>query len=530
MAKNIIKTGRNEPCPCGSGMKYKKCHGGIPELPNIPKRPPNPEHDLIIAGILAKEKQRKQQQGLGNRIISFEHQSGRFVAVRNKLYYSEKYKTFHDFLFGYIGSVFGEDWGNAELKKPLQDRHPLLQWYDLVCKFQRENMDDTKGVQSAPATGAAEAYLQLSYNLYILEHNEKIQDVLVRRLKNNDQFHGALYETHVAAILIRAGFELSFEDESDGSRSHCEFTATNQKTGGMFSVEVKARQLGKDHFDVGNQLYEALKKEAEYKRIVFIDLNVADRANIEICLMEAVQSMRDRERSLTIQGDPAPSAYVIITNDPYQYSLESTDFRSAGVVEGFKMPDFRYDSIYRSIGEALAARKRHLEITELLDSMKTHHRIPSTFDGEIPELEFDDSIPRLQIGHIYLVPDEEKENPAQLIDASVDEKQQLAYCIFKFEDGRTHIMTAPLTDNEITAYRRHPDTFFGIDKHVSKKNKNPLEMYDFLFQTYKSTPKEKLLEFMKNNPDYETLQNETQEKLAEIYCEGLLNSILSKNH
>ncbi len=21
------KTGRNEPCPCGSGRKYKKCHG-----------------------------------------------------------------------------------------------------------------------------------------------------------------------------------------------------------------------------------------------------------------------------------------------------------------------------------------------------------------------------------------------------------------------------------------------------------------------------------------------------------------------
>ena len=23
------KIGRNEPCPCGSGKKYKKCHGAI---------------------------------------------------------------------------------------------------------------------------------------------------------------------------------------------------------------------------------------------------------------------------------------------------------------------------------------------------------------------------------------------------------------------------------------------------------------------------------------------------------------------
>ena len=25
----MIKIGRNAPCPCGSGKKYKKCHGSI---------------------------------------------------------------------------------------------------------------------------------------------------------------------------------------------------------------------------------------------------------------------------------------------------------------------------------------------------------------------------------------------------------------------------------------------------------------------------------------------------------------------
>ena len=24
----MIKTGRNDPCPCGSGKKFKKCHMG----------------------------------------------------------------------------------------------------------------------------------------------------------------------------------------------------------------------------------------------------------------------------------------------------------------------------------------------------------------------------------------------------------------------------------------------------------------------------------------------------------------------
>jgi preprotein translocase subunit SecA len=24
---NTVKIGRNDPCPCGSGKKYKQCHG-----------------------------------------------------------------------------------------------------------------------------------------------------------------------------------------------------------------------------------------------------------------------------------------------------------------------------------------------------------------------------------------------------------------------------------------------------------------------------------------------------------------------
>ncbi|MEO6952594.1 MAG: SEC-C metal-binding domain-containing protein [Polyangia bacterium] len=27
MVREAAKIGRNEPCPCGSGKKFKKCHG-----------------------------------------------------------------------------------------------------------------------------------------------------------------------------------------------------------------------------------------------------------------------------------------------------------------------------------------------------------------------------------------------------------------------------------------------------------------------------------------------------------------------
>jgi preprotein translocase subunit SecA len=27
MKRKVAKVGRNDPCPCGSGKKYKRCHG-----------------------------------------------------------------------------------------------------------------------------------------------------------------------------------------------------------------------------------------------------------------------------------------------------------------------------------------------------------------------------------------------------------------------------------------------------------------------------------------------------------------------
>jgi uncharacterized protein YecA (UPF0149 family) len=29
MPVTVDKVGRNDPCPCGSGKKFKKCHGAV---------------------------------------------------------------------------------------------------------------------------------------------------------------------------------------------------------------------------------------------------------------------------------------------------------------------------------------------------------------------------------------------------------------------------------------------------------------------------------------------------------------------
>ena len=107
MKKN--KIGRNEPCPCGSGKKFKRCHGGGNLSPELMRK---------IEEIRAIQKQQVKQQGLGKGIISCEVKGHRIVAVGNKVYWSKEWKTFHDFLSSYIKKAIGEKWGNAELKKP----------------------------------------------------------------------------------------------------------------------------------------------------------------------------------------------------------------------------------------------------------------------------------------------------------------------------------------------------------------------------------------------------------------------------
>jgi hypothetical protein len=84
-----------------------------------------------------------------------------------------------------------------------------------------------------------------------------------------------------------------------------------------------------------------------------------------------------------------------------------------------------------------------------------------------------------------------------------------------------------LTEDELAAYRSHPDTFFGVHRPQGRKAETPLQFFDFLYETYQKSPKEKLLEFLKNHSDFQTLQHKSQEELAIIYCERMANAAFS---
>lgn len=517
--RNKKKIGRNDPCPCGSGVKYKKCHYLFPE---IPVGPLSEKIEMMKKSHEANESRRQSQQGKGKPIISTEHEGYRLTAVGNQFHYSKTHKTFIDFLGDYIRGMLGHEWGNSEIAKPLKDRHQILQWYDEICALQKEYMKKPEGeIQVLPVTGLVAAYYGLAYNLYLLQHNAILQEYLIQRLKRSESFYAAYYETYVAAWFILSGFELRLEDEQDSSRTHPEFIA--MRNGENYSVEAKTRQPDKDHFDVGNQLYDALRIESQYSRVIFIDMNVSSDVDFEAFRDKALNAILSREKTLTINGNPAPPAHVFVTNQPYHLAENETHLPLACLTVGFKIHDFGHGVKFTSYTEAYKARTKYSALNDVQNSVITY-KIPATFDGEIPEIAFGKAERRFIIGKrlevaegVYMT----------LKSGIVSEATQKAYLVLNNDAGQDHIVSFKLSDIEMATYKSHPETFFGSVIPVSRDANNPMDFFTFLVDSYKETSREKLLELMNTAPDIKELEKLPQDELLFAYAERMTYQIVA---
>jgi hypothetical protein len=488
----------------------------------------------------AREHQRRLMQGLGKPIVSFENQGYRVVCVGKEVRWSKTWRTFPDFLFDYIKVKLTPEWGNAELAKPEAARHPLLKWYHKVCMLQQALPKGPDGIYSAEMTGAVRAYLGLAYDLYLSAHNAELPELLLTRLRNGQTFEGAVYEARVIGSLARAGFHIELEDETDSNRSHCELTATHKDTGRKFSVEAKAitslssrSGASAEPPRIRNQLYKALCKQADYERMIFIELNRAGTGavgEVPDWMRHIDAEIAQAEKDFTIEGQSAPPAYVMVTNLGAVHALDSTVFTDVGLACGFKIPDFASRTPAGSILELVDAREKHLELHWLRKALNRQQTVPSTFDDRLPDEPKDASLPRLLIGSTYLIPlADGREVPAVLTDAVVLEPERRAYGTYRCADGTHIICTNDLSDAEMAAYRRSPDTFFGIVKDVAREMSEPLDAFDFFWESHADTPKEKLIEFTANWPDAAALHQLDQGRLARVYCARFAEHIWSRH-
>jgi hypothetical protein len=71
--------------------------------------------------------------------------------------------------------------------------------------------------------------------------------------------------------------------------------------------------------------------------------------------------------------------------------------------------------------------------------------------------------------------------------------------------------------------------YFGKVIPHSRTAKDAYEMFEFFLDSYKNTPKERLLEFMKDAPDIDTLKQMEQMEIALEYCERCVAAITPRN-
>lgn len=120
---------------------------------------------------------------------------------------SSRWKTPADFFSDYLKRVMTPEWGKAELAKPLADRHPVMQWYDAMCRLQAlsKQLAGPDGVFGVAPSGAMRAYLLLAYDLYTLQNHGLLEARLLHRLRHKDQYQGARHELFAAATWVRTG-------------------------------------------------------------------------------------------------------------------------------------------------------------------------------------------------------------------------------------------------------------------------------------------------------------------------------------
>ena len=537
----MSKVRRNAPCPCGSGKKYKKCHGSFEQKDEPADLPPEvwAELDQKRKQMEALRIQREKQQGLGRPIVSHTHHGYRFVAVGAKLHWQkeERWKTFHVFLSDHFVSWLGAKWVAEEKGKSPAQRHTIIKWLEQSGTDLAKYGKSEGGVRTGPMTGAIRAYLNLAYNIYLIGHNTLAQgDAIVRsyvkRLKSarSDDFVGAIFETYAAAAFLKAGFELEFENEKDGSTSHVEFVATHPRTGKKFSVEVKARDWtsvsSRDspegrRLRVASKLNQAMAKQAQHTRVVFIEINVPEMIQTRELtgwLETALQEIRQNEQAPDVDQK---SAYVIVTNHAFHSNLDAINAGAQVLATGFNIPDFGPDVQFDGYGAVLEMRERHVETFSLLRSVETHYEIPASFDGEMSDLAFvGDGLPRLRFGNVYLVPGKDGAQVAgRFYEATVDEANQKVYGAFELATGQHIIATVPISEAELAAYRRHPETFFGEVRRPPRHCSSFIEFCDFFYEAYQNSDRDRLLQFMSGARDYEQLQGLTQKELAITYAE-----------
>lgn len=249
-------------------------------------------------------------------------------AVADKIYTTPLNGTFHQFLEQHAIELIGDDWWLDQESKNTNEQSCLFKWAD---EFYRTGLDikinnPHQKIISVPNTGTRLCWMLFCYDLLCLEHRCALPKELIERLKDNIFFQSARYELAIAAMLVRADFDIVWMKRSD--KKSCELIATHRKTPWSFGVEVKSKrypgimnEVGQKNDDIkrlNKLLKKALKQFPEnVGYLIFIDQNLdgLDEAKLINLANSALKNCVKKSS----EDNPNPFSSIVFTNFSFHY-------------------------------------------------------------------------------------------------------------------------------------------------------------------------------------------------------------------
>jgi hypothetical protein len=303
----------------------------------LEERPARSEGQTVVQRMAQMAQELESPRLTSRPQIQTDFRGNKIRAVRNAIYIRPQEETFHDFQINLLLWVLGEPWFNAEMAKPLEDRHIVLRWRherNELFRAHRKPEDDPKKPVKAPFSGNVKALQVLADDIYQLEHALKTPSRIIDRLRDSRQFQGSRYEIAVASLLARCGFTINFIN--DTSKRNPEFIA--EKGAERIAVEAKSRcrpgileeppqaHLGRCHASakIKEHYEEALQQNpGGMPFLVFIDVNLPLTPQISPMekdwVKEAMKCFEDRRQEGKLTD---PDTGLLLTNFGWHYSRD----------------------------------------------------------------------------------------------------------------------------------------------------------------------------------------------------------------
>ena len=162
-------------------------------------------------------------------------------------------------------------------------------------------------------------------------------------------------------------------------------------------------------------------------------------------------------------------------------------------------------------------RRRYSDVHKIAEAFPRDLVWPVTFDGSLPSETFGQR-KRPIIGERYFFPQlGDTGGEATVTGAHVDEASSEMVLVLAGEGQSYSFVREKMSADELADYKQHRDAYFGRLVDPPHESNTPLELFEFLVDSYKVLPRAKLAANLRGHPELSDAMSD--EDLLLLFCE-----------